>query len=227
MVGPKGLNIASAAEVAIQPEEAPAEQKVNDPYEKLNREIFKLNDRTYFHVIKPTATLYATLFPPGFRTSVKNGFHNMVFPARFVNSVLQGKPNRAGTETERFVINSTLGLAGLFDVAGTNFGIPGQDADFGQTLAIYGVNTGPYLVIPLLGPSDARDIVGYGVDSVMDPIFWIPMAWWVSPTIKAGKIENNVSLRLGEYEDFKKASLDPYISMRDASLQHRANEIKK
>jgi phospholipid-binding lipoprotein MlaA len=228
MIGTTGFNAAIAAgEEAIESEATYSALKVNDPFEKFNREIFKFNDRTYFYVLKPTATVYAAIFPPGFRTSVRNGFHNLVFPSRFVNSVLQGKGNRAGTETARFVINSTMGLAGLFDVAETHCGIIGQEADFGQTLALWGVDAGPFLIIPLLGPSDVRDIFGYGVDSVMDPIFWIPMEWWVGLAVSAGNIINKFSLRLGEYEDFKKASFDPYISMREAYMHHRANQIAK
>lgn len=199
--------------------------KVNDPYEHFNRAMFKINDRVYFWVLKPVATVYAAYFPPGIRIAVRNGFHNLIFPQRFINSLLQKKADRAGTETVRFLINSTLGIGGLVDVAGVNLGIQGHDADFGQTLALWGSGSGPFLMIPVLGPSNPRDLVGYGVDSVMDPIFWIPTDLWVSPTVKVGKIMNNTSLRIGEYEDLKKSALDPYISLRDAYIQYREHEI--
>lgn len=208
-------------------EESGIVTKVNDPYEKFNRAMFTFNDRLYFWVLKPGGTVYAAYFPPGFRKSVRNAARNWVFPARFVNSVFQGKFDKAQTETARFVINSTLGVAGLFDFAQTNFGLKPQDEDFGQTLAVWGAGSGPFLVVPVLGPSNPRDLLGYGVDSAMDPIFWLPIDWWISPSVKAGKILNEASLRIGEYEDFKKAALDPYISLRDAYIQYRDNEIKK
>jgi phospholipid-binding lipoprotein MlaA len=189
--------------------------------------MFTINDRVYFWMVKPATIVYAAYFPPGLRIAVRNGFRNLIFPERFINSLLQKKPGQAGTETARFLINSTLGLGGLVDVAGVNFGIQGRDADFGQTLALWGVRSGPFLMFPVVGPSNPRDLVGYGVDSVTDPIFWIPMDAWVGPVIKFGKITNNTSLRAGEYEDFKKSALDPYIAMRDAWIQYREHEIHK
>jgi phospholipid-binding lipoprotein MlaA len=203
------------------------EPKVNDPYEGFNREMFKHNDRLYFYVLKPIATVYSRYLPPGARAAVRNGFHNFKFPERFINSFLQGKAERAGTEAVRFLINSTLGVAGLFDVAEVNFSIHGHDADFGQTLALWGTGSGPFLMIPILGPSNPRDLFGYAVDSVMDPLFWIPAEIWIDPAVKAGKVTNNASLRIGEYEGLKKSALDPYISLRDASIQYREHQIRK
>lgn len=200
---------------------------VHDPHEQFNRAMFSLNDRAYFLVVKPVDTIYAAYFPPGFRAAVRNGFHNMLFPSRFVNCALQGKMDKAGTEAARFLINSTIGVGGLFDVADRDFSLHNYETDFGLTLAHYGAGFGPFLMVPLIGPSNPRDLFGYVVDSFMDPMFYIPAQIWVSPTVKAGKVVNNTSLRLGEYEDFKKSALDPYISMRDAYVQHREKEISK
>ena len=216
-----------AAEQTIEPEGLPNGHEVNDPYERLNRKVFEFNDRVYFYGLKPAATVYAAALPLDLRKGIKNGFHNLVFPSRFVNSVLQGKADKAGIETVRFVINSTIGLAGLFDVAQTNFGLAGYDPDFGQTLALWGAGSGPFLMIPLLGPSDVRDLFGYAVDSVMDPLFWIPADWWVSFSAETGKYINRASLRIGEYEELKKASLDPYVAEREAYIQYREHLSEK
>lgn len=227
IIGGAGLNTALAAsQQTVGPKEAPIEQKVNDPYEHFNRGIFKFNDRLYFDVIKPTAQAYS-VFPAGFRRAVRNGFHNLVFPSRFINFVLQGKAEKAGNEMTRFVINSTLGIGGLFDVAQKHFGLQNYEADFGQTLGIWGVKPGAFLMVPVIGPSDQRDLVGYVVDSAMDPLFWFPAAWWVSVTANTGEYINKASLKIGEYEALKKASLDPYIAMRDAYIQYRAHVVSK
>ena len=207
---------------------------VNDPYERFNRAMFSLNDKMYFYFLKPLGTLYAAYFPPGFRGAVRNGFNNIMFPSRFVNCALQGKFDKAGSETARFAINSIIGVGGLFDVADHEFSIHAYDTDFGLTMAHYGAGSGPFLMVPVIGPTNPRDLFGYAVDTFMEPIYYIPgpfwnspSPYWVTPTIKFGKIVNNTSLRIGEYEDFKKSALDPYISMRDAYVQHREKEIKK
>jgi phospholipid-binding lipoprotein MlaA len=200
---------------------------VHDPYEKFNRAMFTFNDKLYFWFLKPVGTVYAAYFPPGLRAAVRNGFNNILFPPRFVNCALQGKLDKAGSETVRFLVNSTLGIAGLFDVAEHEFSIHAYDQDFGLTLAHFGAGTGPFLMVPVIGPSNPRDFFGYVVDSFMDPIYYIPSPIWASPAIKTGKTINNASLKIGEYEDFKKSALDPYISMRDAYVQYREKELTK
>lgn len=225
---PYAVQQASAAALTpLQPEEPANGATVHDPHEGFNRAMFKFNDRLFYWVVKPVSTIYAAYFPPGFRAAIRNGFQNIVFPARFINSVLQGKSDKAGTETARFVINSVMGMGGLFDVAESHFGMKPEDEDFGQTLAVWGAGSGNFLMLPVLGPSNPRDFIGYIVDSAMDPVIWIPAELWVSPTVRAGKFMNNASLRIDEYEDFKKSALDPYVSMRDAYLQYRDNQIKK
>jgi phospholipid-binding lipoprotein MlaA len=202
---------------------------VSDPYERFNRAVFNANDKLYFWALRPAATAYAAVVPLEFRTSVNNAAKNFESPARVANCILQRKGCRASTEMKRFLINSTLGLGGMYDFAQSEFGISSpQEEDFGLTLAHYGVGAGAFVMLPLLGPSDARDLLGYGVDhTVMDPMFWIPTAVWVDPAVKAGKILNTTSLRLGKYEEFKKSAVDPYVSMREAYMQHRENEIRQ
>jgi phospholipid-binding lipoprotein MlaA len=217
----------AAGEQTFEPEEAPEGGKVSDPYEQTNRKIFDFNDRLYFYVFKPVTIVYSAYLPPGARDSISRGFHNMVFPSRFVNFVLQGKTDKAAQETARFVINSTLGLAGLFDFAQSEFRLENCETDFGVTLAYWGVGSGSFLMVPLLGPSNPRDLVGFAADSVMDPIFWLPALWWETFSAETGKYLNHTSLHGSEYEELKKASLDPYIAVRDGYIQYREHMIPK
>jgi len=196
---------------------------VNDPYEHSNRLVFDFNDGLYFHVFKPVAQVYSACLPADIREAIRNGFHNLVFPSRLINFVLQAKADKAVNEVVRFVINSTMGMAGLFDFAQARFGLQNRESDFGQTLALWGVGSGPFLIIPVLGPSNPRDFFGFAVDSAMDPLFWAPADWWVSLSAETGKYLNSTSLQIGQYEELKKASLDPYIAMRDAYIQYRAH----
>ncbi|MGA2403694.1 MAG: VacJ family lipoprotein [Syntrophobacteraceae bacterium] len=223
-----GFNVVLAAsEQTAEPEGAPNGQKVDDPYEHFNRQMFEFNDSLYFHVLKPAAQVYSAVLPAEPRAAINNGFHNLVSPARFVNFLLQVKPDKAGNEALRFVINSTMGIAGMIDIAQFSFGLNNYHSDFGQTLGLWGVGSGPYLFVPVLGPSNPRDLIGFGADSVMDPLFWIPSAWWVSYSVSGMKYLNRYSLRIGEYEEVKKASLDPYIAVRDGYIQYRAHIIEK
>jgi phospholipid-binding lipoprotein MlaA len=227
MSGESGFNMAlAAAEQTSGPGEDQNEQKVNDPFEHSNRAVFDFNDSLYFHVLKPVAGVYSAFIPTELREAIRNGFHNLVFPSRFVNFILQAKGDKAANELIRFVINSTMGMAGLIDLAQAGCHLENHESDFGQTLALWGVGSGPFLIIPVLGPSNPRDLFGFGVDSVMDPLFWAPTEWWVSLSAESGKFINRTSLHIGEYEELKKASLDPYIAMRDAYIQYRAHILK-
>lgn len=193
---------------------------VRDPLEPVNRAIFVFNDKAYFWVMKPVAQGYGAVVPEQARVCVRNVFSNLAMPIRLVNHLLQGKLRNTGTELLRFTINSTLGFAGLFDVAKKDFHIERRDEDLGRTLGSYGLGHGVYIVLPLLGPSSLRDAAGLAGDSFLDPVNYVDGAWTVL-AIKAYKTENEVSLRIGDYEDLKKASVDPYAALRDAYLQHR------
>jgi phospholipid-binding lipoprotein MlaA len=212
--------------------EASKLEYVPDPLEPLNRAFFVFNDKLYFWLLKPASQIYGIFIPPGVRTCIRNGFDNLRFPSRFINNMLQGKFKAAGIETGRFVINSTFGFAGFFEAAGRDFGLPAPaDEDTGQTLAFYGLKPGFYLVIPVLGPSTLRDGFGLAGDTFLNPLYYLPyftsLGMWDGVAIRAGMMVNNTSLRIGEYEDFKKAALDPYASMRQAYLQYRKREISK
>lgn len=205
------------------------EEKVSvpDPLEGFNRVTWTLNDRLYFWVLKPVAVVYGTVLPPGVRRCIANAFDNLRTPVRFFNNIFQGKPDNALVELERFLINSTLGVGGFFDIAKQHFGLTKKEEDFGQTLAVYKVKDGPYIVWPILGPSTARDSVGMAVDFFLDPLNYIVPDFITRAEIKSGEMTNYTSMHIGEYEDLKKSALDPYIAVRDAYIQNRQKKIKE
>jgi phospholipid-binding lipoprotein MlaA len=198
---------------------------VADPIKPINRAVFAFNDKAYYWFLKPVAKGYNYVVPEGVRVSVRNFFSNIATPVRATNNLLQGNIRATGTELLRFVINSTTGMLGLFDTARDNFGIDRKDADLGQTLGKYGLGQGIYIVLPLLGPTTLRDGVGLAGDAFLYPISYInpPEA---SFAVYAYGLENNLSLRLGAYEEITEAAVDPYIAFRDAYLQYRANLVR-
>lgn len=202
-------------------------QPVPDPLEKLNRAMFDLNDKLYFVFWKPLATIYSAYIPCGVRSGIKNVFENIKMPVRFLNNLLQCKPDRAGNEVKRFLINTTLGMGGFFDVAHTHFKMNAYDEDFGQTLGVWGFKHKLYLNLPILGPSSGRDVIGRAVDVVTTPLFYMPVELGVSAGIRGGEMVNWTSLKMGEYEDFKKSAVDPYVSMRDGYIQYREDEVAR
>lgn len=210
--------------------EPPPEEEtiiISDPLEPINRFFFQFNDKMYFWVVKPVGTVYKTFIPTGVRTGIKNAFNNLRAPIRLVSCLVQGRFSAASTEVERFVINSTLGVGGYFDIAKTHFDIEPHNEDFGQALGARGVDEGIYINWPILGPSTARDSVGLAVDFFLDPLLYMPTDIPTQVSIRAGSYTNDTSLRIGEYEDLKKASVDPYIAVKDAYIQHRRELIKR
>ncbi len=200
---------------------------VPDPLEPFNRAMFTVNNDLYFWIMKPVAKGYATVVPHGVRKCIDNGFSNAMSPIDIVNSMLQGKFKITGIELARLLINSTMGVGGLFDVATTDFHLPNHHEDTGQTLGIYGMKPIMYLYWPVLGPSDLRDTIGTTADFFMIPYYYFTPGIASSLLISAGGIENKLSLHLGEYESFLKAAIDPYAATRDAYLQHRAEMIRR
>jgi len=210
-------------------EEEIAEQavEVSDPLEGVNRLMYGVNDALYFWVAKPVVGLYTDVTNKPIRKGVRNFFHNLSTPIRFVNCHLQGKPAEADVELGRFLINSTFGILGIGDPAQEehDMEIPKQE-DLGQTLAVHGVKDGFYLVLPLLGPSTARDAVGRLGDAFLNPVYY------VDPTeaaigITAGDYTNKGSFHIGEYEAFKDAAIDPYAAMREVYIQYRTKQIEE
>ena len=199
---------------------------VADPLEPFNRAMFHFNDRLYFWVLKPVAQGYQKVVPEGGRISVRNFFSNVVFPIRFVNCVLQGNFNGATIELSRFTVNTLLGLGGLFDPASSQeMKLLKHDADFGQTLGVYGLGQGIFLTWPILGPSTPRDTAGLAGDWVLNPMTYLS-PWYVSYALKSYDRVNDVSLRIGDYEALKEAAIDPYLALRDAYLQYRQKKVE-
>lgn len=199
---------------------------IYDPIEPFNRGMFWVNDKLYFYLFKPVARGLRVVPEPA-RQSVSNFFSNVGTPIRFVNSVLQLKFKDAGSELGRLVINSTIGIGGLFDPAKKWFGLRKKDEDFGQTLGNYGVGNGIYIVWPILGPSSARDTVGMAGDFFLDPLFYIQMKPLERVGLRATEKETALSLDKDTYEAIKRQALDPYLYMRTTYAQHREGKIKK
>jgi phospholipid-binding lipoprotein MlaA len=211
-------------------------QKVNDPLQRFNRTVFGFNDELNTHALRPLAHGYAIIVPLPARTGITNFFDNVQFPVRFVNSVLQGKLTRSAQETGKFVINSTAGVGGLIRVSDHISGLADVPAeDFGQTLGVWGIPPGPYIVIPVLGPSDCRDMVGFAGDYVMSPLNWhtlgiIHCAYIsnvVSIALSGTRYVNGLPKSVEAYDQIKSEAVDPYIAMRDAYLSYRAAQVKK
>lgn len=194
----------------------------SDPLQGFNRVTFVINDRLYFWALKPMAIGFKyLLYPEVIRKSLRKCFINIAFPRRFLNCIFQLKMKGAGVELTRFVVNSTVGIAGLFDPSTRFFHLSPYDEDTGQTFGHYGMGPGCYLVVPIIiGPSTVRDFFGGLFDMVMTPFILLPGSGTVV-------LINDISLGLNPYEDLKKASLDPYIGIRNAYMQHRENVIAK
>jgi len=200
--------------------------KVADPLEPLNRIMFNINDRLYFWVVKPIAQAYRDVTPEPARFGIRNFFNNLTTPIRLVNCLLQGKGGSANTELRRFVVNTTEGILGFGDPARDRLGLQPVEEDLGQTLAVHGIGDGFYIVLPLLGPSTMRDAAGRVGDLFLNPVAYVE-PWEASVAITGGKVTNENSFRIGDYEDFKAAAPEPYVAMREIYIQHRNKQIKE
>ena len=200
--------------------------QVADPIEPVNRAFFVFNDRLYFWLLKPAARGYAFVVPEFVRIGVRNAMANVAMPIRLVNSLLQGKVKGVGRELARFTINTTIGMGGLFDAAKSGWGIPASEEDTGQTLGVYGLGHGAYLVLPILGPSSLRDAAGLGGDAFLNPLSYL-VDFRTGVAIRAGATVNATSLRIGEYEDIKAAAIDPYLAVRDGYVQFREGQVAR
>lgn len=203
-----------------------------DPFETVNRFIFAINETLDIFILQPVAATYRFWFPEFVQDSVRNAMRNLKAPVIFLNKLWQGREDEASETLARFGINTTLGLAGLFDVA-KSFGYEYRSADFGQTLGVYGAGPGPYIVLPLFGPSSVRDGIGRGVDHLLDPWPYV---------LDAANVEHDTEILLGRraldgidtrarnidtIEDLKRDSVDFYARIRSLFLQLRRNEIKE
>ena len=211
-------------------------QKVNDPFIRFNRTIFAFNDTLNTYALRPIAHGYAKIVPRPVRNGITNAFDNAQFPVRFVNCVLQGKLKRSAQETGKFVVNSVAGFGGLMRVSDHVTSLANVPAeDFGLTLGVWGIPAGPYLVVPLLGPSGCRDLVGFAGDYVIYPLNWHAVGIihhaFISNTINGAlsgtRTVNGLPKSVQDYDQMKAAAVDPYIAMRDAYTSYRAARVKK
>jgi len=203
-----------------------AQVKIDDPLEGFNRLMFGVNDTLYFWVCKPVAQTYKGIVPEPARIGVRNFFQNIGTPVRYVNCLLQGKGPAAGTELHRFWVNTTEGILGFGDPAKDRYGLEPTWEDLGQTLAVHGMDSGFYIVWPLLGPSNVRDSLGMVGDMFLNPVIYV-QPWEASYIISGTRLVNNGSFHIGEYEDFKSTSLEPYVMMRESYIQYREEKIKQ
>jgi phospholipid-binding lipoprotein MlaA len=203
----------------------PVELEVEDPYESANRTIFAGNRGFDRYFLDPMSRAYAFVVPDVARRAIRRVFVNLNSPAVFVNDLLQLAPRRAGVTGARFVINSTVGLAGLWDAA-ARVGIDGHHTDFGITLAKYGVASGPYLVLPLVGPTTARDAFGDLVDILLLPQTWfLGPTTWVFAAYQGGDGFTLRDVHRDALKALEESSVDFYVAMRYAYLSNRAAEI--
>ena len=213
---------------ASDPEALADYRTTNDQFEPANRFFYKIDDGLDTYFFRPIAVAYRAVVPGAVRGPVHNLLVNISSPALFANDVLQGKPRRAGDTMMRFLINSTAGVAGLFDVA-ADLGYPRHPSDFGVTLAIWGVNEGPFLFLPVIGPSNPRDAGGYVAGIGLDPLTYAGF-----PGSKAleysryglGAVDARERL-LDPVDQVKKTALDPYATFRSLYRQNRRDEIDK
>lgn len=206
-----GLLLAGCAQV---PHRDPS-----DPWEPLNRPLYDLNDVIDRLVLKPVSDAYIRITNEAVRTSVSNFYDNAAYPDTLINNLLQGKPRAAASDTGRFVVNSTLGIAGLFDVAAT-MGLPKYEEDFGQTLGVWGSPPGPYVVLPIAGPYTLRDTLSIPVALLTNALFYINTGPAGIPLTVLGAVD--LRSRASNAIRFRNAAaLDPYLFTREAYLQHR------
>ena len=200
---------------------------IPDPLERWNRGVFSFNDAVIEYAAKPAYRGYEYLTPSFMRAGIKNVYHNLGFPVRFTNNLLQGRGMAAGVEMSRFILNTTFGLGGLFNVAKRHEPVVAvEDEDFGQTLGVWGVGEGFYIVWPFWGPSTARDSVGRVGDYFLHPLTYL-QPWELSLGIKAVAMFNELDELLDQYDLLKQAAIEPYSSMRDAYVQYRRARLSK
>jgi phospholipid-binding lipoprotein MlaA len=222
--------LTACADVPKSPEAQADALRVNDPLESMNRVTFDVNDFLDRLLIKPLTELYRFAIPDEVRERIANIIANMGEPVIFANNLLQGEISNAGITAERFLINTTLGGAGMFEVA-SDWGLQKQMGDFGQTLSVWGVGSGPYLVLPLFGPSNFRDAAGLGADMTMSPWQWVAADGGravKNEVVYSSFAADGLTRReetLDDYDALREGALDFYAEMRSVYRQYRNKQL--
>lgn len=219
----RAVPVVLAALLAAGCASSPGRTTNDDPYEGFNRGVYKFNDTLDRAALKPLAKGYRKVTPGFVRTGVGNVLSNLEYPGTFVNQFLQGKWVLGFRDTGRFLLNSTLGVAGIFDVA-TPLGLEKNDEDFGQTLAFWGVSSGPFINLPLLGPSTMRDAPARALDFLTNPLQYTEVPWEADWGMRAISIVHGRS-ELLPLDDTLQRTYDPYAFIRDAWTQQREFNI--
>jgi phospholipid-binding lipoprotein MlaA len=222
------LALSACATVPREPAALATYRANNDPFEPLNRKTFALNQGVDRYFLKPIARTYNWVIPQRGRNGISNFIANLHEPVVLANNLLQFQFKRAGTTTGRFVLNSTLGVAGVMDFAGKH-GLKRQSGDFGQTLWTWGIHEGPYLVIPVFGPTSPRDGIGSGVDIFMDPFIYLVQHNQYRTAISFSRlVVGGIDLRarnLDVLDELQRESVDFYAAMRSLYRQNRVAEL--
>lgn len=217
-------------EVAQAQQHEEPEVRINDPWEPFNQSMFTFNLKLDEYVLRPVATAYDAVVPDAAQRGVQRFFKNLGVVERFANNLFQGKFAGAGQEVGRFLVNTTLGGVGFVDVAEPVFGWKESPEDFGQTLAVYGVDNGPYLVLPFYGPSTVRDTAGLVVDGALNPMNYLLSTVEVI-AIKGGTAVasaiNYRSMNLDLFENVERSAVDLYGAVQDGYAQRREQAIKE
>ncbi|HJS90915.1 MAG TPA: VacJ family lipoprotein [Steroidobacteraceae bacterium] len=200
----------------------PSQRSPRDPWQRVNRGVYKFNDSFDRAIAQPAARGYLHL-PDPIRTGIANFFDNVTYPAVIVNALLQGQLKPFARDTGRFVLNSTVGLGGFFDPA-THWGLPYEDRDFGQTFGKWGVPSGPFVVLPFLGPSDVRDALGRIPESYAEPWVYMQNVYWEYGTLLLSEVRARADLL--PLTDQAAKTFDPYAFERNAYLQNRDFMVK-
>lgn len=199
--------------------------RVDDPLYPVNYIMYSINDVMYTYALRPVALGYRAIMPEPARNGIRNFFHNLLFPVRFVNNVLQGKVDKAGNEVGVFLLNSTAGILGFNRFAQEQMDMHTQDEDLGQTFGTWTIGEGFYLYLPLLGPTTLRDAVGRVGDYFITPVNYAS-PWELEWGLTITDTTNSLSLHVDDIDALKKASVDPYVAFRNAYIQKRRKAIE-
>ncbi len=201
--------------------------ELSDPIEGFNRTVYSFNDAVYENLLRPVAEVYRDILHEEVRIAIRNLYNNALAPIKLVSSVIQLNPGKTGRVLARTLINTTVGWGGMLDVAGQEYGIKDVNEDFNQALGYHGVGSGPYVVLPFLGPSTARGVVGRVVDSFLSPTIFAAPGFAVGAAMSGSRLVNDSSFHIEDIDQLKKDAIDPYVSMRDFYHQYTEGQIEK